>query len=106
MNKQKLQECINYRIRLRPPAMSVLDGMVVDQRDDVWMVESVTARGVATVRNISTHHTALLGADHIHHFDSDPVSETDGFRHGFFTLTVQVFMSGNRLWVEPIGLRG
>ena len=52
--------------------------------------------------NISVHHVAKLGSDHIHHFDSDPMSETDGFKHGFFTLTVQVFMSGRRLWVEPL----
>lgn len=89
MNKEQIKKCLWYRVRLRPPARSVLPNIQLPQRDDVWSVTSVRPNGLVELSNINTGHVAKLGPDHIHHFDSDPMSETDGFKHGFFTLTVK-----------------
>lgn len=70
--------------------------------DDVWIVQSVSSKGVAEVKNTRTDHVAKLGADHIHHFDTDPQSEWDGLKHGFFWLNVQLSLNGMELLVEPI----
>lgn len=102
MNKDRLKKCIEYRVRLRPPAFSVYRGQITDQRDDIWMVEKVKDDGIVAIRNQVTAHAVQLGADHIHHFDSDPQSETDGFKHGFLILTVNIFLSGANAWIEPI----
>ena len=102
MNKDQIKKNLWYRVRLRPKARSVLRFKDIPQRDDVWSVTNVKKNGVVEISNISTGHVASIGSDHIHHFDSDPMSETDGYKHGFLNLTVQVFMSGCHLWVEPL----
>lgn len=105
MNTQKLKQYLLQRVRLRPEARSIPHRHPLHSTDDVWIVTAVRRDGVVELSNTTTGHIARLGADHIHHFDSDPMSETDGLKHGFFTLTVQVFMSGCRLWVEPLPSR-
>ncbi len=102
MNKEKLKKCRGYHVRLRPPARSIFDGRQIPQRYDIWIIDSVRRDGVVELLNIITHHRAELGSDHIHHFDSDSMSEKDGLKHGFLTLTMQIFMSGIKLWSEPL----
>lgn len=102
MNKAGLKRSLWYRVRLRPPARSVLNARTLSQRDDVWIVRSILPNGGIELSNTATGHLAKLGADHIHHFDTDPMSESGCLHHGFFTLTVQIFMSGNRLWFDPL----
>jgi len=104
MKKDQLKKCLRFRVRLRPHVIGLIQGKVVPARDDIWIVQAVKEDGVVELSNTCTGHVAKLGTDHIHHFDSDPMSETDGLKHGFFTLLVQVYMSGNRLWVEPLPL--
>lgn len=101
MNKDKIRECLNYRIRLRPLPRRVWQGSEQEQIDDAWHVESVNKKGVVTLSNIRTAHVAKLGADHIHHFDSDPMSETDGYHHGFFILKAQLIFEDGQLRIEP-----
>lgn len=102
MNKHKLKDLKWSRVRLRRPAKSVLNGKVIAQRDDTWIVTDVRSDGVVEIQNIVTSHVAKLGHDYIHHFDSDPQSEWDGLRHGFLQLTQQIYMSGFDLWMEPL----
>lgn len=102
MNIQKLRRCILYRVRVRPVARTIPRRHSSLPRDDVWIVAAIRPTGVVELNNPSTGHVALLGPDHIHHFDSDPMSESDGFRHGFLTLTIQISMSGCHLWAEPL----
>lgn len=101
MNKKKLKELMWSRVRLRRPAISVLGGRVVDRRDDVWIVTGADDAGLR-IQNTVTGHVAALGHDHIHAYDSDHQSEWDGLRHGFLRLTSQIYMSGYRLWYEPL----
>ena len=70
--------------------------------DDIWIVQSVSDGGVVELSNIRTGHVAKLGSDHIHHYDSDPMSENDGLKHGFFVLSVQLHFIDGELNVEPI----
>ena len=102
MKKQKLRQCLFTRVRLRPAARSIPTRHPLHPNDDTWIVTAVRQGGVVELSNIVTGHVAQLGADHIHHFDSDPMSETDGLKHGFLTLTVQVHMRGCNLSVEPL----
>jgi hypothetical protein len=102
MNKARLEKLLWYRVRLRPRACGVLPGPVFVPRDNVWIVQAVRPDDVIELHTMTTGYVVQLGAGHIHHFDSDPMSETDGLGHGFLTLTVQVLMSGCRLWVEPL----
>lgn len=104
MKKDQIKKCMWFRVRLRPSAISVLNRKPIEQRDDIWIVQAVKENGVVELSNVATGHVAKLGTDHIHHFDTDPMSETDGLKHGFFTLTVQVFMNRSRLWVEPLSI--
>jgi len=101
MNKNKIRECLNYRIRFRPPPRRIWRGTEQEQVDDVWHVDSVNNKGVVKLSNIRTQHAIMLGSDHIHHFDSDPMSETDGYNHGFFILKVDVLFEGGQLRIEP-----
>ncbi len=102
MNTSKLRNSISQRVRLRPFAMSVLAGRVIAQRDDVWIIQAVHPGGIVELGNLVTTHVAQLGSDHIHHYDSDPPSDIGESKNGFLILTVQVFMSGSRLWIEPL----
>jgi hypothetical protein len=104
MNIEKLRRSLYTRLRLRPIAISVQPDGAFERHDDVWLLQRVSQAEVE-LSNISTGHVAKLGTDHIHHFDSDPQSGTATEKHGFLTLTVQVFLEGSKLWLEPVGLR-
>lgn len=86
MNKKMIQRCFNFRIRLRPIPRRYRSNLEQPEEDWIWHVEDVNNDGVVTLRNISTDHKVKLGSDHLRNFDSDHQSETDGFKHGFFTL--------------------
>lgn len=101
MNKEKLRQCVNYRIRLRPLPRRIWKGQEQAPVDDVWHVEAVNKQGVVRLANVRTQHAAILGTDHIHHFDSDPASETDGYNHGFFELRVDLTFVDGQLYIEP-----
>ena len=45
-------------------------------------------------------HLVKLGADHIHHFDSDPMSETDGDNHNFIILKVELVFENDQIRIE------
>ncbi len=104
MNIDKLRKNLYARVRLRPSAISILPDDTAAVYDDVWTLTSVSSEGVVELVNPSTGHVAKLGTDHIHHFDTDPPSSRLGEKHGFLTLTVQVYLQGPRLWLEPVGL--
>ena len=104
MNIAKLKRSFLARIRLRPVAIAIDPSGDEVPVDDVWLVAEVADDGVVELHNNRTGHIAKLGADHVHHFDSDPVSDADGLAHGFFTLTVQVVVRGAQLRLEPLPL--
>jgi hypothetical protein len=106
VNIQKLKRSLLARVRLRPIALSILPSGEARANDDAWLIAAVSAAGTVDLNNPSTGHIARLGSDHIHHFDTDPPSNTDGLCHGFLILTVQVFMRGPELWLEPIARFG
>ena len=102
MNKEKLRQCVNYRIRLRPLPRRIWERQEQEPIDDVWHVDAVSGQGVVRISNIRTQHIAILGTDHIHHFDSDPAREIDGYEHGFFQLRVALIFEDGELHIEPI----
>jgi hypothetical protein len=100
MNKQELKKSVGKRVRIRPKAKRFdggPDGPELPQIDDDWSIDRITDEGLA-ISNARTDHLAILGYDHIHHFTSDPQR---GQEFGFLTLTVQIHIGGNRLWIEP-----
>ena len=102
MNTSKIRRAINTRVRLRPAALSVDHNGNVTEADHVWILSAVSDRGVVELHNQSTGHIARLGTDQIHHFDTDPPRNWDGLQHGFLVVTVQVFLRGPELWLEPV----
>lgn len=102
MNISKIRRAVQTRVRLRPAALSIDPEGKVVEFDDVWILNSASDRGVVELHNQSTGHIARLGPDHIHHFDTDPPSNTDGLEHGLLVVTMQVFLRGPQLWLEPV----
>lgn len=102
MNIAKLKRSLLARVRLRPMTIAIDPSGDEVHVDDVWLVAEVTEDGVVELLNTRTSHIAKLGTDHIHHFDSDPPSNIDGLAHGFYVLTIQVFVKGSKLWIEPL----
>ncbi len=102
MNISKIRRAIHTRVRLRPAALSVDPHGNMVEVDHVWILNAVSDHGVVELHNQSTGHTARLGTDHIHHFDTDPPSNTDGLEHGFLFLTMQVFLRGPQFSLEPV----
>lgn len=103
MNKDKLRKSIYHRVRLRPMAKQYSGSLNWIDRDDDWSIEQVTDEGVR-IGNLRTGHSKLLGFDHIHHYVSDPGRNFDGFKHGFLILTVQLYLDGWHVRVEPASL--
>jgi len=100
MNKQALQKNRWKRVRIRPMARRFdggPGGSELPPMDDDWLITGFTDAGVE-VQNTRTYHGTTLGYDHIHHYTSDPQR---GEGCGFLTLTVQVYIGGSRLWIEP-----
>jgi len=101
MNWDQLKKALGYRIQLEPIAC-VLDeyGRELPTVNHEWIVQDVSSAGVR-ISNIQTSHATTLGADHIHHFTSNPDRSMGELKYGFFVLHVQVFLQGNNLLVRP-----
>jgi hypothetical protein len=93
---------VGHRVQLVPAACRVDQfGRELPQIDDQWVVIAVTDEGVE-IQNHRTNHRTVLANDHIHHFTSNPgATLAAGLPHGFFTLLVQVFIQGPKLWIKP-----
>jgi hypothetical protein len=100
MNKQALRKNEWTQVRIRPIA-SRFDGgkgkPALPPEDDDWMITNVGPDGVQ-IENTRTKHGTCLGYEHIHHYTSDP-NRRGGY--GFLSLTVQVNIGGDDLWIEP-----
>ncbi len=103
MNKQKVSQSLNYRVRLWPiAARKIPNGPWQPRIDDDWRVSEVSARGVVRLNNLRTGHFVLLGSDRIHHFEDEPQREGDGFKHGMFVLHTQLVLSGCNVFYFPL----
>lgn len=101
MNWEHMKKNAGWHVQLVPAACRLDEsGRELPQIDDDWIITEVSAAGVR-ISNTRTGHVTTLGKDHIHHFTSDPDRSQMEIRHGFLTLTVQVFFQGNNLWVRP-----
>lgn len=63
-------------------------------------MESVGDDGV-TIRNPRTHHRPILAFDQIREFMTDPLRDSDGLKHGFLHLKVQLILTGQAVRAEP-----
>jgi hypothetical protein len=48
------------------------------------------------------HHEPLLGLDQIRSYTSDPQRDTDGFKHGFLSLHVQLTIKGREVPIDRL----
>jgi hypothetical protein len=60
-----------------------------------WVIRMFPRTDVVSIQHLETLHVAELGKDHIYDFRSNPMRSTDGARHGFLVLKVQVFVQGD-----------
>src|SRR6202034_4324102 len=101
MNLEQLKRNKGWRVQLIPIASRLNDdGRELPPLDDDWIVGDVSNEGVL-IANTRTPRQVMLGADHIHHFTTNPDRSQDGFKYGFFTLNVQIFLQGHKSWVRP-----
>ena len=102
MNWAQFQKNVGIRVQIEPMAcrLNELGGELPEENED-WIVESISADGVVSLRNVTTDHVAVLGKDHIYDFRSNPGRSKDGVTHGFLVLKVQIFLQRARLWLRP-----
>jgi hypothetical protein len=101
MNWEQMKKNAGCRVQLVPIAIRLNhNGRELPQIDDDWIIDQVMPDGVR-ISNTRTGHFTTLGKDHIHHFTSNPDRSRTGVQHGFLTLNVQIFLSGNKLEVRP-----
>jgi hypothetical protein len=100
MNKAALKKNLYARVQLRPAAREFDGNVELPKRDDEWIIQAIEESRIR-LDNTYTRHVAMLGYDHVHHFVSDPARAASGITFGFLVLTVQINLSGDRLWIEP-----
>jgi hypothetical protein len=101
MNLEHLKKNVWQRVQLLPIAREIDElGRQRPLIDDDWIVQVVLSDRLELF-NVRSRHVAKLGADHVHHFTSNPQRSAAQGNGGFLTLNVQIFMQGNRLWVRP-----
>jgi hypothetical protein len=101
MNLEQLKKNKGWRVQLVPIA-SRLDeqGGELPIMDDDWVIEDVSNSEVR-ISNVRTQHQVTLGADHIHHFTSNPARSRGVIQYGFLILNVQVFVETKGCSVRP-----
>jgi hypothetical protein len=102
----KLQRNMRYfRVKLRPLVMRrEKNGRWLEPKDDVWIVQSVSARALH-IKNTRTDHVIDLSSDAIHDFRIsvvDPSFEKD--KQGILKLLGYVWLCGDRAGFEPLSL--
>jgi hypothetical protein len=102
MNKTQLKKSLHHRVRIRPVAKSEdVYGRECPTQDDDWIIREVTETTV-TLYNTRTHHTPILGCDHIYGYATDPQRNKGELKFGFLTLLVQLTLKGNEVLTEPL----
>jgi len=76
------------------------EGRELPTIDDDWIIEDVSNSEVR-IFNPRTQHRLALGADHVHHFTTNPERSHGGIEFGFLTLNVQVFIERTGCSVRP-----
>ena len=100
MNKSQFKRNEWTHARLRPMAKRIdADSHAeLGQVDDAWLIHHIDDDGVK-ITNPRTHHGTKLSYDQIREYMKDDAS---GEGHCFLRLKVQIYLSGNRLSIEPI----
>lgn len=101
MNREQLSRNIGQLLLLQPAPYRIdAGGRVLPDLRDAWQLQSVTG-DVARVSNIRTGHFLDIGLDAVYSYASDPNAKNLGERHtGILQLKVQVYISGQRAWVQ------
>lgn len=101
MNLEQLKKNKGWRVQLVPIASRLDDNRhELPLIDDDWVIEDVSSAAVHLI-NPRTEHRIVLGADHIHHFTTNPNRTQGGIQYGFLTLNVQVFIERLGCSVRP-----
>lgn len=101
MQKAQLVKNVGYRMRLLPRASNIDHlGRELLQTDDDWLVQSANDDGLL-ISNMRTSHQHTLGYDQIHHFTSDTSRREGQTKFGFLSLTVQLYLQGNVVKMQP-----
>ena len=98
MKKDQLKKLLHYRVCLSPPALHSNAGTLLPVNDD-WSVQEITSDHIK-LRNTVTYHEPLIGLDQIRSYTSDPHRNTDGFKHGFLSLHVQLTIQGREVLID------
>ena len=99
MNRKMLRTMQHFRVRLRPIPFEQARRV-----DDYWRVEIAKDQPMEIV-NMRTDHRLKLRQDRIHDFQQDDPPLRDGYPYGILTLHCQVYLSGDRVVIEPLPSR-
>lgn len=101
MNLDLLKRNVGQRVQLEPIACQLDEaGNELKQINDDWLIQEVRS-DIIRIDNVRTSHVAKLGKDHVHHYTSNPNRFEGGYKYGFLTLHVQIFLQGVHLWIRP-----
>jgi hypothetical protein len=103
MNKEMLAKCEGHLVRIRPIARRFQGSRELEQIDDDWRITRVdAARKIVEIHNLRCAHCLTIGLDHIHSYTSDPMRDTDGQKHGFLHLIVEIRLTDQGPTIEPL----
>lgn len=101
MNWEQMKKNKGARVQVQPTACRMdKHGNALPAIDDEWLIQDVSDAGVQ-ISNPRTGHQTILGKDHIYKYTSNPDRSQGGIKHGFLSLTVQIFLQGNNLSIRP-----
>jgi hypothetical protein len=101
VNFERLKGSVGQVVQLEPIACELDEqGNELPAVNDDWLVRDVRSDFIR-IDNMRTSHVAKLGPDHVHHYTSNPNRREGGYKYGFLTLTVQIFLQGVNLSVRP-----
>ena len=96
MNREQLKKSAGKTLRLQPQAL----GPRGEARDDDWTLRPDPSRDNATLTNVKTGGSVVVGFDHIHSYMSDP-GRGDNF--GFLQMLSQVRINMvGQIRAEPV----
>jgi tetratricopeptide (TPR) repeat protein len=101
MNRELLSRNVGQLLLLQPAPYRLDDGgKALPDLRDAWRLERITGDS-ARVANIRTDHFVDIGLDAIYSYASDPNAKNLGEQHvGILQLKVQVYVRGQRAWVQ------
>jgi hypothetical protein len=108
MNLEQLKKNIGDRVQLEPPAIHIdALGRELPGRNEDWIISNVTVTEVQIREAKPLGLSTALGADVVHHFDTNRSrSIPGGLQYGFLILKQQMYIQNDKITYRPCSRPG